>query len=221
MADLPCKDLLIGASGSIHVTYLSQYLLLLRRQFAQRIRVIMTRTATAMVPPATLELYTDGPVYTDLWGTNDMPCPHLRLTRSADLFLVLPASANTLGKAAAGIADDLLSTAILASPTPVLFAPGMNSAMWNSGAVQRNVRQLRDDGHYVIPGEQIPEVGTGDFTETGPGPTVDQVMSHSWHVLMRRYKEDYWAEATSTPPAPPSGRNGLPLVSTGGEARTA
>ncbi|WP_406470380.1 flavoprotein [Streptomyces sp. NBC_01615] len=133
---------------------------------------------------------------------------------------LLPTTADILGKAAHSIADDLLSTAILASPRPVVFAPAMNPAMWDSPAVRRNVAQLAADGHHMLPMRPITSVTTGEF-DTGLGPTPESVMPHLWHMLMRQLKNDYWAEATATPPAAPAeikqstnsqGAKALPLL---------
>ena len=75
---------------------------------------------------------------------------HIELAERAKLLCVAPASADILAKAACGLADDLLSTLLLSFTGPILFAPAMNSAMWEKPALQRNIKQLRDDGHYII-----------------------------------------------------------------------
>lgn len=220
LTPLPCERLLLGVTGSIHVVNLPQYLAQFRRTFARSIRVVMTGTTARMLPPHLVRTYIDEPVFTDLMGTDTLPSPHMRLTRWAQLFVVLPATADILGKAAHGIADDLLSTAILASPRPVVFAPAMNPAMWDSPAVRRNVAQLAADGHHMLPMRPITSVTTGEF-DTGLGPTPESVMPHLWHLLMRQLKNDYWAEATATPPATPAeikqstnsqGAKALPLL---------
>jgi len=184
-SSLPCKRLLVGVSGSIHATHLIEYLVRFRREFAEQIRVIMTAAATQMIPPQPVELAADGPVLTDLWGTADIRSPHIRLTRWAELFVVVPATANTLGKAAGGIADDLLSTAILASEQPVVFAPSMNPTMWRNPAVQRNVSTLRADGHYVVEPLEGRSLTTGDL-DTGLGPSPASLLTHLWIVHMCR-----------------------------------
>lgn len=77
--------------------------------------------------------------------------PHIQLTRWAQLLLIMPASANTLGKAAHGLCDDLTSLCIISSRSPVVFVPSMNEVMWDKPAVQRNVQQLREvHGYHVI-----------------------------------------------------------------------
>ncbi|MCF3102241.1 Mersacidin decarboxylase [Streptomyces roseoverticillatus] len=214
ITSLPCERLLLGVSGSIHAVHLPQYLVRLRREFAQEIRVIMTHTATRMISPSVVRTYLEEPVFTDLMGTDALPSPHIRLTRWAQLFVVLPATAGIMGKAAHGIADDLLSTAIVASPHPVVFAPGMNPSMWRKPAVQRNVDQLRADGHYLVPVEELTSVTTGEF-DTGLGPVPETVLTHMWHVLMRRMRDDYWEEAVATPAATPAAVKSLPLLTAG------
>ncbi|MBS2547769.1 hypothetical protein KGQ19_12920 [Catenulispora sp. NL8] len=210
---LPCEKLLIGVSGSIHCSQIGGYLAQIRREFAVSIRVIMTRTACDMVNPKTVELHTDSPVIADIWGTPQSKSPHITATRWADLFVVLPASANILGKAAHGIADDVLSTAILASRGPIAFAPAMNPSMWESAAVQRNLQTLKEDGHYIIPPQEITSVTTGDY-DSGLGPTPESLMPHLWHVLMKHTKDVYWEEATRTLPMTPAerARQNLPLL---------
>ncbi|WP_058043894.1 flavoprotein [Streptomyces roseifaciens] len=214
ITSLPCERLLLGVSGSIHAVHLPQYLTQLRREFAQEIRVIMTDTATRMISPSVVRTYVEEPVFTDLMGTDALPSPHIRLTRWAQLFAILPATAGILAKAAHGIADDLLSTAILASPRPVVFGPAMNPSMWEKSAVQRNVERLRKDGHYLLPMQEITSVTTGEF-DTGLGPVPETALTHLWHVWMRRMRDEYWEEAVATPAATPAAAKNLPLLTAG------
>lgn len=210
--NLPCGQLLLGVSGSIQCTQLTPFLITLKTEFAERIRIIMTETAANMVNPKTVELYTDEPVFVDPWGTSHSPAPHVRLTRWADLFVVMPATANVIGKAANGIADDLLTTAIVASSTPVVFVPAMNPAMFRSPAVTRNIAQLEADGHYVVRPSAHVSVTTGEF-DTGLGSSIDEVLPHLWHVLMKLLKNSYWQEAVSSPAATPAEQlKTLPLL---------
>lgn len=202
-SSLPCERLLVGISGSVHAVHLPEYLLRFKREFATEVRVIMTESATTMVNPRLVEVYSDSEVVCDIWGTTTLKSPHIRLTRWADLFVVVPATANIIGKAANGIADDLLSTAILASPRPVVFAPSMNPTMYETPAMKRNLATLGQDGHYVVYPDEVTSVTTGEY-DTGLGPNPDLVMKHLWHVHMRRVKEGYWDEATAAEPASPS-----------------
>ncbi|GAB3960493.1 hypothetical protein GCM10027614_82550 [Micromonospora vulcania] len=97
--------------------------------------------------------------------------PHLALTAWADLVLVLPATANTLAKAALGIADNLVGTCVLAATAPVVLVPSMNAAMWQRPAVQRNVAQLRADGYGVVPPVPVLALSTGTLAGRGCRPS--------------------------------------------------
>jgi phosphopantothenoylcysteine synthetase/decarboxylase len=166
-----------------------------------------------MVEPRTIELYTDDRVFIDLWdrsATVDR-IPHIQLVLWADLFVVVPATADIIGKAANGIADDLLSTAILSSPKPVIFAPAMNRVMWESRVVQRNIRTLRQDGHYVVPPENAMSVTSGEWDQALTS-SPDSILPHLQHVRMKELREGYWEEATSTKPQTPAQKRIRELV---------
>ncbi|MDR3182663.1 MAG: phosphopantothenoylcysteine decarboxylase [Planctomycetaceae bacterium] len=130
--------------------------------------VVMTESATQLIAPKTFEALTNRPVRRSLFDTGTAHL-HIELARKAALFCIAPATANILAKAAAGIADDLVSTLILSFDGKILFAPAMNSVMWHKPAVQRNVRQLLDDGAVFIGPEtghlSCGETGTGRMTE--------------------------------------------------------
>ena len=115
-----------------------------------QVRVAMTESATNLVTPSTLHALTHYPVLTTLWNDNNSPVPHIELADWSDYAIVLPATANIIGKMANGIADDAVSTTLLATAVPKVVVPAMNSNMWNNPAVQRNVAQLRIDGVTVI-----------------------------------------------------------------------
>ena len=186
----PCEHLLIGVSGSIHSTQLSNYLVPLKQGFAEQIHVIMTPMAASMLPSATIELLVDQAVLTDLWGSPGSRSPHITETRWADAFLVLPATANTIGKAANGIADNLLTTALLAYDRPVVFAPAMNPSMWRNPALQRNLQLLQADGHHVLPVSEITAIGTGSL-DTALGPTPETLLPQLWQAFLRDTRDAY------------------------------
>ena len=120
------------------------------------VTAVMTRSARKFIGRATLQALTGRQVYTTLWdgGEGKYDPRHISLTEAADLFLVAPATGNILGKVASGIADDLVSTLVMAADSPVLFAPAMNSRMWCNPIVQDNVAKLRRFGYgFVEPGE--------------------------------------------------------------------
>jgi phosphopantothenoylcysteine decarboxylase/phosphopantothenate--cysteine ligase len=157
----------------------------------------MTASAERMVRPEVLRLYADDRIFGDLWDRSALVdgAAHIQLTRWADLFVVVPATANILGKAAHGIADDLLSTAIFSSPRPLVFAPATNPAMWASAAVRRNVATLREDGHTVVEPAAAMSITSGDH-DLGLAPSPDRLLAHMQHVRMKALKEEYWEEAT-------------------------
>ena len=115
-----------------------------------QVRVAMTESATKLVTPSTLHALTHHTVMTTLWNYNNSPVPHIELADWSDYAIVLPATANIIGKMANGIADDAVSTTLLATAAPKIVVPAMNTNMWNNPAVQRNVAQLRQDGVTII-----------------------------------------------------------------------
>jgi phosphopantothenoylcysteine decarboxylase/phosphopantothenate--cysteine ligase len=163
------KRLLLGITGGVAAYKAAQLARLLAKAGADA-RVAMTEAATRFVTPVTLQALTAQPVWTDLW---DPRVPdnmgHIELSRDRDLIVVAPASADFLGKLAAGLADDLLSTLCLARRCPLLVAPAMNVEMWENPAMQRNLHTLRGDGvHFAGPaaGDQAcGEVGMGRMLE--------------------------------------------------------
>jgi phosphopantothenoylcysteine decarboxylase/phosphopantothenate--cysteine ligase len=163
------KRLLLGITGGVAAYKAAQLARLLAKAGAD-VRVAMTEAATRFVTPVTLQALTAQTVWTDLW---DPRVPdnmgHIELSRDRDLIVVAPASADFLGKLAAGLADDLLSTLCLARRCPLLVAPAMNVEMWENPAMQRNLHTLRGDGvHFAGPaaGEQAcGEVGMGRMLE--------------------------------------------------------
>jgi len=130
--------------------------------------VAMTAAAARFVQPLTFQAITERQVYTSMWArTEDFRTEHIALTDLADLLIVAPATANVIGKFAAGIADDLVSALALSAGTacPILLAPAMNSRMWSAPAVRANIKLLKDWGfHFVGPEEGRLACGT-----TGPG----------------------------------------------------
>ena len=157
------KEILLGVTGGI-AAYKSATIVSRLIQHGVGVTVVMTLSATKLVAPQTFEALSGRPVYHSLFDVKKSHA-HIELARAADLFCIAPATANILSKAAHGIADDLVSTLILSFDHPILFAPAMNSVMWNKPAVQRNVRQLLADGFFFIG----PESGHLSCGETGAG----------------------------------------------------
>lgn len=200
---LPCQRLLVAITGSAHSLVVPQHLAAFRRSFADEISVIMTHSATRLCSRRALEAMVGAPIECDLWSGAGLPA-HVAVTEWADCFVVLPATANCLAKAANGLADDLVTTSIAAAPRPIVFAPAMNMRMWETAPVQRNIAQLRQDGHLVVkprPAVSLANGRDGDAL----GPATEDVLSYMWHVAMRRRRDAYWAQATADMPASPSG----------------
>ena len=174
---LPARRILIGIAGSIAAALtVPQTIMWLRAGLDVEIRAIMTRQAATLVTPRAIAVASGYPVALDTEGAaNDPVVPHIELTRWADLFLVLPATADILGKAAHGIADNLLSTCILAAACPVVFVPSMNGQMWRKPVVQRNVAILEADGYGVIPPVEGVALADGQPT-VGAMPDIDSIL---------------------------------------------
>lgn len=116
-----------------------------------QVRVAMTKSATKLIGPATLASLTHYPVMTDLWAPSTKgEIPHIELADWADYSLVVPASADIIAKMANGIADDPVSTTLLATPSPVVVVPAMNTHMWQQPATQRNIARLIQDGKIIM-----------------------------------------------------------------------
>jgi phosphopantothenoylcysteine decarboxylase/phosphopantothenate--cysteine ligase len=159
------KNIIIGVCGGIAAYKSVELLRLLKKQDAN-VRVIMTRNARAFVGPLTFEALSGQPVWTSLFEErNDAAIRHIDWAREADAVVIAPATANMIGKLAGGIADDALSTVMLAVTSPVLLCPSMNTHMYENRAVQRNLEILRRDGYYIL------EPGSGELAcgTTGPG----------------------------------------------------
>ena len=157
-------------TGSIAVYKALELVRRLRERGAQ-VSVVMTRSAQKLVTALSFESVSGNRAYTDMWSeqrpssTGPWQMEHIDLAQTADLVLIAPATANILGKVAAGIADDLLSTVVMATRAPVLFAPAMNSQMWANPVVQRNVMRLRESGYQFVE----PESGALACGTEGPG----------------------------------------------------
>ena len=129
-------------------------------------RCILTRAGSEFVTPLSVSALSGDKVYGELFNlTDEAEMGHIELSRSADLVVVAPATADLMAKAANGLANDLASTTLLATDKPVLMAPAMNVRMWEHKATQRNLATLKDDGvHFVGPDEG--DMACGEF---GPG----------------------------------------------------
>ena len=165
------KRILLGVSGSIAAYKAVELLRTLQRAGAE-VSVAMTAAATKFVAPLTFEVLSRKPVATDLFAAHEEML-HLTLPGQADVFLIAPATANTLAKLALGLGDDLLSTMALTASCPLIVAPAMDGGMWDHPTVQEHVEQLRARGVTVLEPIDGPlasgEIGKGRLTDE---PTI-------------------------------------------------
>ncbi len=167
--DLQGRHILLGVTGGI-AAYKSAELVRLLIKEGATVQVVLTEAASRFVGAATFQALSGRPVHGDLWDAR-VPdsMAHIALAREAELIVVAPATAHTLARAANGLADDLLSTLLLAAGKPVLYAPAMNREMWQHPATRRNVARLRADGAWIsgpAAGEQAcGEIGEGRMVE--------------------------------------------------------
>jgi phosphopantothenoylcysteine decarboxylase/phosphopantothenate--cysteine ligase len=157
--------ILLIVGGGI-AAYKSLELVRQLKKAGQSVTPVLTKGGEHFVTAMSLGTLAESPVYSSLWELKDeVEIGHIQLSRAADFVLVCPATADLLAKMAAGIADDLASTLLLATDKPVVAAPAMNVRMWLHPATQRNVAQLKADGVRVID----PAEGDMACGEHGPG----------------------------------------------------
>lgn len=145
MNPLSGKIILVGVTGGISA-YKVPFFLRELKEKGTVVKVILTESAKNFVSPVVISVLSDG-VFDSLW---DKGIPHVSLTEEADLFVILPADYNIIGKVACGIADDLLSSAIAAYDKKLLFFPSMNSRMFGNRVFQRNIDYLKSCGHLIV-----------------------------------------------------------------------
>lgn len=159
------KRVLLIVGGGI-AAYKACELVRLLRKRGHAVRCVLTEGGSHFVTPMTLAALSEDKVYTTLWDLKDeTEMGHIQLSREADLVVVAPATADLLARMAAGLADDLATTLLLATDKPVLAAPAMNVRMWSHAATRRNVATLRGDGVMVME----PDEGAMACGEYGPG----------------------------------------------------
>lgn len=153
MQNLQGKNIVIGISGGIAVYKVCQLVRLFKKAGAN-VDVIMTKNATEFVSPLTFETLSNRPVVTDMFRRGGhWEVEHISLAKKADLFVVAPATANVIGKYANGIADDMLSTTLMATTAPVAVCPAMNVNMYRSKSFRANLALLQQRGVYVVRAE--------------------------------------------------------------------
>ncbi|MDR3564858.1 MAG: bifunctional phosphopantothenoylcysteine decarboxylase/phosphopantothenate--cysteine ligase CoaBC [Negativicutes bacterium] len=145
------KNIVLGVTGGIAAYKAVEVVSRLKRAGAA-VHVIMTRAATHFVTPLTFREMSGNPVIVEMWDEpKQWNVEHIALATLADLFLIAPATANIIGKIAGGIADDALSTTVMATKAPVVLAPAMNSNMYLNPVVQQNIAKLAGLGYHIIP----------------------------------------------------------------------
>ncbi|MBR4040119.1 MAG: bifunctional phosphopantothenoylcysteine decarboxylase/phosphopantothenate--cysteine ligase CoaBC [Clostridia bacterium] len=161
--------IVLGVTGGIAAYKACELLRLLQKQ-GMDVYVVMTKHACQFVAPLTFETLSGHPVAVD---TFERPATweveHIALAKRADLFLIVPATANIIGKMANGIADDMLSTTVMATKAPVMIAPAMNTGMWQNPATQQNIRTLEARGVHVV----APATGHLACGDSGAGKLED------------------------------------------------
>lgn len=191
------KNIILGVSGGI-AAYKSVELLRLLVKQGANVRVMMTENARWFVGPLTFEALSGQPVCTDLFEKNDdASIRHIQWAEAADAVVIAPATANIIGKLSGGIADDALSTFLLAVTCPVIVCPSMNTHMFESRAVQRNLETLGADGHFIVD----PESGTLACGTTGPGrlPEPEDIVDRIAYYLSTKDLKDKKILVTSGP----------------------
>ncbi|MCI8275479.1 MAG: bifunctional phosphopantothenoylcysteine decarboxylase/phosphopantothenate--cysteine ligase CoaBC [Lachnospiraceae bacterium] len=180
------KTVLIGVSGSIAAYKIANLARLLMKQHAT-VHVLMTENATNFITPTTFETLTGTKCLIDTFDRNfEFSVEHVALAKQADLFVLAPASANVIGKIAHGIADDMLTTTIMACPCKKLIAPAMNTNMYSNPIVQDNIARLKGFGYEFVE----PVVGMLANGDTGNGKMADEetLLAYIWKELA--YKKD-------------------------------
>lgn len=159
------KHIIVGVSAGIAAYKAIEVVSRLRKAGAE-VKVVMTKNATHIATPLTFGEISNHPVAIDMWEEiHDWNVEHIALATWADAYIVVPATANVIGKINAGIADDMLTTTIMATPAPKFLCPAMNTEMYNNPIVQRNLADLRSLGYHIME----PEVGWLACGVTGPG----------------------------------------------------
>jgi phosphopantothenoylcysteine synthetase/decarboxylase len=179
------KTVLVGITGAVAAFAIPSYVLQIRKALQVRVVIMLSKNASKFVTPYALQIYSGEKVYTDTFdSSNEVLVPHIRLTKEADLMLIMPASANILAKAANGICDDLISTSIVAAKIPVIFAPSMNGDMWDDTSVKQNVARLVQMNYTVI--DPVAGFEVDGISDTfGVMPGADTIIAVIERVLNR------------------------------------
>lgn len=169
MPDKTEKCVVLGVTGGIAAYKACEILRLLQKQGID-VFVVMTKNACQFVTPLTFETLSGHPVAVDTFARPaTWEVEHIALAKRADLFLIAPATADIIGKMACGIADDMLSTTVMATRAPVMIAPAMNTGMWENPATQQNIATLSSRGVHIV----TPATGHLACGDSGAGKLED------------------------------------------------
>lgn len=172
------KTVLLGVSGSI-AAYKIANLARMLKKLGCNVHVLMTQNATQFINPVTFETLTANKCLIDTFDRNfQYSVEHVALAKQADLVMLAPASANVIGKIANGIADDMLTTTVMACPCKKIVAPAMNHNMYHNPIVQDNIKKLRTYGYEII----APATGMLANGDLGDGRMPDE-KELLWHIL--------------------------------------
>ena len=217
------KKIVLGVTGGIAAYKCVDLASRLRKKGAE-VHVILTRGAQNFVTETAMREISGNPVITSMWGEiHNYDVEHIALATLADVVLIAPATANVLAKAAAGIADDMLTTTVLATRAPIFFAPAMNSNMYENPVTQQNITTLQQRGWQLIPPAsghlacgtsgigRMPEpaelvevlenyfIGEGGNVESADGNTMDNTMGNIMGSTMQGLKLLVTAAGTREP----------------------
>ena len=177
------KTVILGVTGSI-AAYKAANLASMMKKLGCNVHVIMTKNATNFIHPTTFETLTQNKCLIDTFDRNfEFSVEHVSLAKQADLVIIAPATANVIGKIAGGIADDMLTTTVMACTCPKLIAPAMNTRMFRNPIVQENIAKLGKHGYVVIQ----PEVGMLACRDVGEGklPSEDLLLDYILREIAR------------------------------------
>jgi len=181
------KKILIGVTGGIAIYKICALVRLFLKNDAQ-VKVVMTENATKFISPMTFQTLTRSPAYVSMFPSTDPNAlDHINLARWADVFILAPATANTIGKIVNGIGDNLLTTVILALPekTPLVIVPAMNVNMWENVFMQENIKKLKKRRNCHIIGPT-----TGLLTEgirgKGRMVEVEEIFKTTKKILLKK-----------------------------------
>lgn len=180
------KHVVVGVAGGI-AAYKAAELVSQLRQRGADVHCILTEHAAKLISPITFGELSGNDVTVDMFANiSRWDVEHIALARLADVFVIAPATANILGKIACGIADDMLSTTVMATKAPVVAVPAMNTNMYENPIVQRNIRTLREAGYTVME----PEEGHLACNTSGKGrfPKIDAILAEVEKALFGRHR---------------------------------